>query len=367
MTGGGGGRAAIDQPGAVRAGEELDPGRLAAWLAERLGPDAGRVEIEQFPAGHSNLTYLVRTSAGEYVLRRPPFGNRVKTAHDMGREFRVLSALAPVFPPAPRPLLLCEDEQVIGAPFYLMERRQGVVIRRALPDALSGRPDLAGRLCESLVDTLAALHAVDYRAVGLGDFGRPDGYAARQVTGWTERYRAAATDQVPDMDRVAAWLAERTPPERGGGAAVIHNDLKFDNVMFAADDPARVVAVLDWEMATIGDPLMDLGTSLAYWIEPGDPEPLRAVAMGPTTAPGMWTRRQVVHHYSLRTGRAVDSLAFYHAFGLFKLAVIVQQIYARYARGYTRDQRFATMNRMVAVLAAAAARIGPGGGATDWP
>lgn len=358
-------RGALDEPGAVRAGEALDQGALAAWLAGGLGPMTGPLKIEQFPAGHSNLTYLVRTGGGEYVLRRPPFGNRVKTAHDMGREFRVLSALAPVFPPAPRPLLLCEDERVIGAPFYLMERRQGVVIRRALPDAFTGRAYVASRLCESLVDTLAALHAVDYRAVGLGDFGRPAGYVARQVTGWTERYRAAATDHIADMERVAAWLAERTPPERG--AAVIHNDLKFDNVMFATDDPARVVAVLDWEMATIGDPLMDLGTSLAYWIEPGDPEPLRAVAMGPTTAPGMWTRRQVVHHYSLRTGRAVDNLGFYHVFGLFKLAVIVQQIYARYVRGLTHDQRFATMNRMVAVLAAEGARIGPGGAVTDWP
>lgn len=340
---------APDRPGAVRPGEELDRAALAVWLAARLGAAAGEVEVEQFREGHSNLTYLVRVGGEEYVLRRPPFGNVVRTAHDMGREFRVLSALAPVFPPAPRPLLLCEDEGVIGAPFYLMERRRGVVIRRALPPGLAGRPELAARLSESLVNTLVDLHTVDYRAVGLGDFGRPEGYVARQVRGWTERYRAAATDAVPRMERVAAWLAERAPAERG--AAVIHNDFKFDNLMFAADDPTRLVAVLDWEMATIGDPLMDLGTALAYWIEPDDPEPLRAVAMGPTAAPGMWTRRQLVEAYAARSGREIGDVAFYYGFGLFKLAVIIQQIYARYARGVTRDERFARMNRMVAVLA----------------
>jgi aminoglycoside phosphotransferase (APT) family kinase protein len=347
--------APVDRPGAVRPGEELDHEALGGWLRDRLGGAAGPVAVEQFREGHSNLTYLVRVGGAEYVLRRPPFGNVVRSAHDMGREFRVLDALAPVFPPAPRPLLHCDDPSVIGAPFYLMERRRGVVVRRVLPAGLAGRPDVADRLCRALVDTLAALHEVDWRAAGLSDFGRPEGYVARQVRGWTDRYQAAATGPVPAMDRAARWLADRLPPERG--AAVIHNDFKFDNLMVRADDPGQVAAVLDWEMATVGDPLMDLGTALAYWVEPGDPEPLRAVAMGPTTAPGMWTRRQVVAAWAGRTGRPAADVGFYHAFGLFKLAVIIQQIYARYHRGATRDERFAGMDRVVAVLAAEAVRV----------
>jgi aminoglycoside phosphotransferase (APT) family kinase protein len=352
----------VDQAGAIRAGEELDLAGLSPYLAERLGVAPGDIEVRQFPHGHSNLTYLVRARNAEYVLRRPPFGNRVKTAHDMSREFRVLSALAPVFDPAPRPVLLCEDPGVIGAPFYLMERRGGSVIRRVLPPELAEAPERAGRLCGSMVDTLAALHAIDYRAVGLGDFGRPEGYVTRQVNGWTERYRAAATHDLPDMELVAEWLAGRMPAEGGreSRAAVIHNDFKFDNVMVAADDPSRIVAVLDWEMATIGDPLMDLGSALAYWIEPGDPEPVRQAAMGPTAAPGMWSRRQLIEAYAARSGRSLGDLSFYYVFGVFKLAVIIQQIYARFARGYTTDPRFARMHERVAVLAEQAARATAG-------
>jgi aminoglycoside phosphotransferase (APT) family kinase protein len=345
----------LDDPTSIRPGEELDQRALATFLAEHLGASPGLIEVRQFPHGHSNLTYLVQVGADEYVLRRPPFGNPVKSAHDMTREFRVLSALAPVFSAAPRPLLLCEDERILGAPFYLMERRHGLVIRRDLPRELEGRPELAGRLCQAMVDTLAALHAVDYSAVGLGDFGRPEGYVARQVNGWAGRYLAARTDDLPDMDAVATWLAGRIPAERG--AAVIHNDFKFDNVMLSASDPSRIVAVLDWEMATIGDPLMDLGCVLSYWADPDDPEPLRAVALGPTTAPGMWTRRQVIDAYARITGQSIEDVTFYFVFGLFRLAVIVQQIYARYHHGATRDQRFATMNRRVAILAGQAARV----------
>jgi len=344
---------ALDEPGAIREGEALDQGALVAYLGSRLPAVGGSIAVRQFRKGHSNLTYLVRIGDAEYVLRRPPFGNVVKTAHDMGREFRVLSALAPVFPLAPAPLVLCDDPSVIGAPFYLMERRYGLVLRRALPEGLLLGPDLADRLSAAMVETLVALHGLDDRAVGLEDFGKPAGYVRRQVEGWTRRYLAAATSDVRALNDVAAWLAERMPPERG--AAVIHNDFKFDNVMVAGDDPARLVAVLDWEMATVGDPLMDLGCSLAYWIEATDPEPLRAVAMGPTAMPGMWTRRRIVDEYARRSGLAVDDPSFYLVFGLFKLAVILQQIYARFVRGVTRDERFRTMDRTVAVLARHAA------------
>ena len=198
------------------------------------------------------------------------------------------------------------------------------------------------------------LHAVDYHAAGLGSFGHPEGYIGRQVRGWSERYAAAATEKVPEMDAVARWLAERIPAERG--AAVIHNDFKFDNLLLDPEDPARVVALLDWEMTTVGDPLMDLGSALAYWIEPGDPPELLEAAMGPTFLPGMWTRKRFAEEYALRSGRSVEGIAFHYCFGLFKTAVIVQQIYARYVRGLTRDPRFAGMNKMVAVLARQAAR-----------
>ena len=330
----------------IRPGEELDQAALAAYLkAQQPGLTSDPV-IRQFRHGHSNLTYLISVDGFDYVLRRPPFGNQVKSAHDMGREFKILIALAPVFAPAPRPLFYCEDPGVIGVPFYLMERRHGVVLRQVFPGNFD--PAVAGRLCRAMTDTLAALHRVDYRAIGLADFGKPEGYVARQVRGWTERYAKAETDAVPDMNRVAEWLAATMPPDRG--AAVIHNDFKFDNVMLAAGDLGRVEAVLDWEMATIGDPLMDLGTALAYWIEPTDPAPLRAAAMGSTT-PGMWTRQQVIDRYVEQTGFAVGDLRFYYVFGMFKLAVILQQIYARYVRGFTSDERFATFNERVAVLA----------------
>jgi aminoglycoside phosphotransferase (APT) family kinase protein len=343
-----------DAAGAVRPGEELDTDRLADWLRGHVPGLDGRVEVSQFPHGHSNLTYLVRVGAAEYVLRRPPFGNRVKTAHDMAREFRMLEALAPIFPEAPRPVLYAEDPSVLGTPFYLMERRRGIVLRRALPAGVDLPPLVAGRVSVALVETLVRLHAVDYHAAGLGGFGHPEGYVGRQVRGWSERYAAAATETVAEMDAVAGWMAARIPSEQG--AAVIHNDFKFDNLLLDPRDPGRVEALLDWEMATIGDPLMDLGSALAYWIEPDDPPELLAAAMGPTDLPGMVTREQFAEEYSVRSGRSVEGISFHYTFGLFKVAVIVQQIYARYARGLTRDPRFAGMNRMVAVLARQAAR-----------
>jgi aminoglycoside phosphotransferase (APT) family kinase protein len=344
----------LDRAGNLRSGEELNAARLSAWLRDRQ-PGAGQpVEVSQFLQGHSNLTYLVTLGADEYVLRRPPFGNVVRTAHDMGREFRMLESLAPVLPEAPRPLLYCDDPSVLGAPFYLMERRRGIVLRQRLPPGFELDPELAGRLSDSLTALLVRLHAVDYRAAGLGGLGHPEGYVERQVRGWSERYAAAATETVPEMDAVAQWLAKRLPAERG--AAVIHNDYKFDNLLLDPDAPARVVALLDWEMATVGDPLMDLGSALAYWIEPDDPPELLAAAMGPTHLPGMWTRARLAEEYALRSGRGIDGISFHYCFGLFKVAVIVQQIYARYVRGQTRDPRFAGMHRLVAVLARQAAR-----------
>jgi aminoglycoside phosphotransferase (APT) family kinase protein len=340
-----------DAPGPVRPGEELDEGRLAEYLRSlHLG---GPLRVEQFPGGHSNLTYLITIGERELVLRRPPFGSTVKAAHDMGREFRVLAALGPVFPKVPRVVAFGDDPSVLGTRFYLMERVRGVVLRSRVPQGLSLPPETVARLCAALVDTLVELHGVDYAAAGLADLGRPEGYAQRQVAGWARRYQDAQTDAVADMDDVARWLAGHVPASLT--ASLLHNDYKHDNLVLDPDDPSRVLAVLDWEMATPGDPLMDLGTTLAYWVEEGDSDELKAVAFGPTRLPGSYSRRRLADRYAERSGRAVHDLDFYYCFGLFKIAVIVQQIYYRFRQGLTRDPRFARLGRAVAVLARQAA------------
>jgi aminoglycoside phosphotransferase (APT) family kinase protein len=291
---------------------------------------------------------LIRCGETEFVLRRPPFGNQVQTAHDMSREYRVLSKLCKVYPPAPAPYLYCEDTSVLGAPFYVMERRHGVVLRSALPSGLCADATTMRRLSCSFIENLACLHAIDYRAAGLADLGKPAGYVARQVSGWTSRYGNARTEDVPALDPLIGWLTQNMPPE--SSSAVIHNDYKFDNLLLDPHDLTCIMAVLDWEMATLGDPLMDLGTTLGYWIEAGDCEALKKAAMGPTAMPGCLTRRELVDLYAQASGRDVTNPLFYYCFGLFKIAVIIQQIYARFVRGHTNDLRFAKLNRLVIQL-----------------
>lgn len=327
----------MSEPRPPRPGEELDPAALAAWLDGQLGGSAP-IEVLQFPGGHSNLTYLVKRAGAEYVLRRPPFGSQVKSAHDMGREHTVLSALAPVYAKAPRPLALCTDPAVLGCTFYLMERRTGVILRKEVPAGLTLDEATARRVCELLVDAHVELHAVDFAAAGLGTLGKPAGYVRRQVEGWTERYHGSRTDELPVVLEVAAWLAGHLPAD--GAPALIHNDWKFDNVIFD-DGLTRVVGALDWEMATVGDPLMDLGTSLGYWVEAGDPGPMHMLRFGLTHLPGMLTRREVVARYVEGSGRTIADPVFYYAYGLFKTAVVAQQIYYRFATGKTTDPRFA--------------------------
>jgi len=339
-----------DAPRAVRAGEELEVGKLAAYLDATLGAH-GPVTVEQFPGGHSNLTYLVHHGGAEYVLRRPPFGSQVKSAHDMGREHAVLSKLAPVYARAPKVFAYEPTGDVLGAPFYLMERRRGVILRKDLPPELAADHARVRRCCELLVDALVELHAVDYVAAGLGELGKPAGYIARQVTGWTERYAKSQTDDIPAIREVAAWLAAHLPPD--GPPSLIHNDFKFDNVIFTPALDA-ITGVLDWEMTTIGDPLMDLGTSLSYWAQASDPPAFHALPFGPTARPGMMTRQQVADRYFERSGRRVESLVFYYAFGLMKTAVIAQQIYYRFKQGLTHDARFAQMIFGVRLLSEAA-------------
>lgn len=331
----------IDQATKIRWGEELDVGKLEAYLLEHLPKAEGRLEVLQFPRGFSNLTYLLRLGDQELVLRRPPFGANIKTAHDMGREYRILKALKPVYPKVPQPLLFCEDPDVIGAPFYLMERLQGVILRNQPLEGLT--PERMRAVAQAALEALVELHSLDYRQAGLADLGKPEGYVGRQVRGWTERYQKARTDPIPGMEQAMAWLAEHLPTS--SSVALIHNDFKYDNLMLAPHDLTQVIAVLDWEMATLGDPLMDLGTTLGYWAEAGDPPGLKG--FGLTHLPGNPTRAELVQLYAEKTGRDVSGIAFYYVYGLFKVGVIMQQIYARYRQGLTQDERFGRLIHLI--------------------
>jgi aminoglycoside phosphotransferase (APT) family kinase protein len=330
-----------------RAGEELPQPALSDYLRGRLEGAEHGVEVRQFPGGHSNLTYLLQAGEREYVLRRPPHGPVAPRAHDMAREYTVLRALHPVFPLAPEPYLLCEDTSVIGAVFFVMERRQGVVLRREMPDGFPAR--LAS---EAFIDTLAALHRVDIDGLALG---RPAGFLERQVRGWSDRWERAQTDRLPAMDDVMRWLAADIP--ESGPPAIVHNDYKLDNVMLDSAEPVRVSAILDWEMTTVGDPLVDLGCTLCYWPEAGDPEARRESISPITTLPGWHTRAELTERYAAHTGRDLSRLGYYEVFGIFKLAVILQQIYYRYRLGQTRDERFRDFDRRVRGLVEAAAAL----------
>jgi aminoglycoside phosphotransferase (APT) family kinase protein len=337
-----------DHPTSMRAGEELDLTQLEPFLRTHFPDAAGPLEVAQFPSGHSNLTYLVGLGDREMVLRRPPFGTKVKSAHDMSREFRVLSKLHAAYLPAPEVLLYCDDSTILGAPFYLMKRINGVVLRRALPSGLAFTPDIARRLSESCIDNLARLHGLDYSGIGLGDLGKPQGYLERQVLGWIERYRGSQTHELPEVPLISAWLAKNLPAT--SEAALIHNDYKYDNVVLDSADITKILGVLDWEMCTIGDPLSDLGTALAYWVGPEDAEELQKIRWSPTNIPGMLTRAQLVERYATKTGRDISNMVFYVAFARFKVAVIVQQIYYRYHHGITKDQRFAPLIDVAKIL-----------------
>jgi aminoglycoside phosphotransferase (APT) family kinase protein len=341
-----------DRPTTVRGGEELDLARLEPFLQAQFPAAATPLVVEQYPSGHSNLTYLLRMGEREIVLRRPPFGSKVKTAHDMSREYRVLSKLHAAYPAAPQVLLYCGDESVLGSPFYLMEPIHGIIIRRDPPPGLPFTAETARRLSESFVDNLAQLHALDYTAIGLAELGKPQGYLERQVHGWVDRYYGSQTHDLAEVEPLTQWMKDHLPRE--SGAALIHNDYKYDNVVLASADITRIVGLLDWEMTTIGDPLADLGTSLAYWVEPRDPEELQGIRWCPSTYPGSMTRAQLVERYARKTGRDVSHMAFYLVLARFKLAVIVQQIYFRYHQGLTKDARFRSMSDVVRILLRAA-------------
>ena len=350
-----------DNPSRVREGEQLDITRVQEFLSKNVDGLSGPVLIEQFPSGYSNLTYLLRMSGRELVLRRPPFGRKARTAHDMGREYRILKALDGAFPHSPRPLAYTEDESIIGSPFYVMERIRGIILRKDPPQGLSLTQSRMKSLCENLVDVHYQLHSIDYQSIGLEALGKPEGYVRRQVEGWSERYRAARTSDAPLFENVMQWLIDRMPPDCDK-PALIHNDYKFDNVVLDPTNDFRIIGVLDWEMATIGDPLMDLGCSLAYWVQADDSEGLQAIRTLPTNLPGALSRSELVSIYAQRSGIRIDDFSFYYCFGLFRLAVIAQQIYYRYFHGQTRDPRFKSLILAVHELEKAALRVTEGSG-----
>jgi aminoglycoside phosphotransferase (APT) family kinase protein len=340
----------LDEAGDPRKGETLDQAALEEWLQVALqNPNGTLSEVKQFPAGSSNLTYLLRFDGEELVLRRPPFGSRGGSAHDMGREYRVLDGLHPIFPLAPKPMAECDDSDVIGAPFYLMQRLHGVILHKEAPPALAEDPALCRQLCLRWIELLAQLHDLDISNTGLADLGQAEGYVARQVSGWQRRYSAALTEDVPKATALMDWLEANQPGETAHGS-LIHNDYKFDNVVLDPKDFSRIIGVLDWEMTTLGDPLMDLGCSLAYWVEANDSPGFQAIRMMPTHLPGMMTRDEIVDSYCAARGLAAVNFTFYRVFGLFRLAGIAQQIYARYKAGHTQDKRFAQFGALVSLL-----------------
>jgi aminoglycoside phosphotransferase (APT) family kinase protein len=337
-----------DKPASIRPGEELGLAKLEPFLRSHFQDEAGHFSVTQFPSGHSNLTYCLQLGDRQMVLRRPPFGSKVKSAHDMGREFHVLSQLHDTYPPAPKVLLYCSDVSILGAPFYLMEPISGIILRRDPPRGLEFTPETARRLCESFIDNLARLHSIDYASVGLADLGKPQGYLERQVRGWIERYHSSKTHDPREIEQISEWMQRNLPSTNG--AALIHNDYKFDNVILDPNDLTKIIGVLDWEMCTLGDPLSDLGTALAYWVEAEDSDDLQKLRWGPTSYPDCMTRKELVERYAHVSGRDVSNMVFYVVFARFKVAVIVQQIFYRYHLGLTKDPRFAAMPEVVRTL-----------------
>ncbi|MFN4145984.1 MAG: phosphotransferase family protein [Runella sp.] len=350
-----------DTPVAVREGEQLDLTRLHEFLSSNV-PSIGKiVEVRQFPGGYSNLTYFLQTDTQqEYVLRRPPFGAKnIKGGHDMGREFKVLSALQKVgFTKIPKPMVFCEDESVLDCPFYIMERVQGVILRAHNAPKMNIAPATMRQMSEALVDNLVELHSIDIYKTNLIELGKPEGYIQRQVEGWYKRYQNAQTDEIKTMDELYQWLTANMPTENP--PSLIHNDYKYDNVVLASDDLTQILAVLDWEMTTVGDPLMDVGTSLSYWAEASDGAFEKGFNL--TWLPGNLTRREVADRYAQKSGRDLSKILYYYVFGLFKNAVVIQQIYARWKKGYTKDERFANLIMGVKALSYKAAKAVENGG-----
>ncbi len=328
----------LDQPREVRQGESFDVHAVDQWLKQQVPSLLDTPQVKQFPGGASNLTFLLSYKNRELILRKPPAGHKAKSAHDMAREYRVQSALRPVYPAVPTMVALCQDPVIMGCDFYVMDRIRGIIPRSNLPGDLKLTPDQTRTLCQGVIDKLIELHQVDARAAGLENLGKGAGYVKRQIEGWSDRYDKSKTWNVPRWRRVRRWLRDHLPDDVA--TVIIHNDFRFDNVVLDANDPLKIIGVLDWEMATLGDPLMDLGNSLAYWVQADDDRFHQMLRRQPTHLPGMLTRREVVDYYCQRMQLRPDNWTFYEVYGMFRLAVIVQQIYYRYHHRQTRNPAF---------------------------
>ena len=346
----------LDQPRAVRDEDALDLQRVDAFLKQHIAGLEGIPTLAQFPGGASNLTYLITYSDRELVLRRPPGGAKAKSAHDMLREAQVMAALKPHYPYVPAILATCDDTSVIGHDFYVMERLRGSILRRELPAELYLDAEGVRQLCRGFIDRLIELHRVDASLPELQHIGKGGGYIARQVAGWSDRWQKSLTEDTDACTDVVAWLAAKQPA-RDNASCVIHNDYRFDNVVLDPEHPLDIIGVLDWEMATVGDPLMDLGGSLAYWVQADDDATFQSFRRQPTHVPGMLTRREVIDYYGQRSGLHVDNFDFYEVFGLFRLMVIIQQIYRRFALGQTSNPQFAGFGQAARYMGGRCRRI----------
>ncbi|MBK3494654.1 phosphotransferase family protein [Viridibacillus sp. YIM B01967] len=334
----------------VRSGEELDVGKLGAFLYDKIKDlPEGELVVRQFGAGHSNLTYMLAIGEWEAVLRRPPLGPVAAKAHDMEREFKVLSSLHLVFPIAPKPLVFSNDMKIIGSPFFIMERRRGVVLNTVFPEGTIDAVTIARKVSEVMVDQLVALHAIDYKKTALAEMVKPDGFLERQVQGWIGRYEKAKTSDIKEVEELTKWFTEHLP--QSGEPAIIHYDYKLNNAMFS-NDYEEMIGLFDWEMTTVGDPLADVGAALSYWMEPNDPSMMLYGLGDPpiTVKEGFYSRDEFIARYAEKSGRDVSNIHYYLTFAYFKLAVICQQIYYRYYNGQTKDKRFAHMGDFTKVL-----------------
>jgi aminoglycoside phosphotransferase (APT) family kinase protein len=333
----------------VRKGEEQDWERLDHCLKKAIPSLQGAPEISQFQGGNSNLTYRLKYANDDLVVRRPPFGTKAKSAHSMIREYRIMSALKPLYPSVPDVLYYSDDETVIGSEFYVMRKVEGQVIKDKIPTEWKFSPADNRRFCEGFWRKLIELHRVDYVAAGLEDFGKPQGYVERQILGWNGRFERALTSDIENFSDVRHWLVQKMPAE-SGRHSVLHGDFRIDNVILGEDDPCDIKAVLDWEICALGDPLMDLGNALAYWVEADDPDCLQTLIMQPSAAPGMLSRREILDFYQKETDIDTSDFTFYLVYGYFRNAVILQQIYYRYFHGQTQDQRFKYFGNIVQQL-----------------
>lgn len=323
---------------------EFDFSNLRDFLGNKLNLNSDQIEVSKISGGFSNLTFLVKTSQRKFALRRPPFGEKISKAHDMEREFTVLRALENAgYSKIPKPILFSNEESIMGAPFFLMEFVEGIVLRNKVPAALNFGEKEFRTLSENAINSLVELHSLELENSGLIQLGKPEGYVQRQVEGWSDRYFRAKTNELPEMEKVSEWLIANLSQNENTG--FIHNDFKYDNLVLDPNHISEIKAVLDWEMATVGDPLMDLGTSLAYWAQADDPEILKVFNL--THLPGNLTREEVILHYRSKSSLDLSNILFYYIFGLFKVGVIAQQIYKRYVQGFAQDPRFAALIHVV--------------------